>query len=73
MVERLAVDQLHREEVLAILGAAGLVDGGDVGMDQARERLGLAPEETQPQLIDVAAGADDLEGDRRRGLCCSAS
>ena len=67
VVERLAGDQLHREEVLAVLGAAGLVDGGDVGVNEARERLRLTSEETQPQLIAVAASSDDLESNAAAG------
>ena len=56
--ERLPGDQLHREEVLAVLGAPGLVERGDVGMNQPGQRFGLAPEESQPQLIQVAATMD---------------
>jgi hypothetical protein len=44
LVERLAADELHREEAQSVVRAAGLVEGGDVGMDQTRERLGLAAE-----------------------------
>ncbi len=42
--ERLSGDQLHREEVLAVVGPPGLVERGDVGMDQPGQRLGLAAE-----------------------------
>ena len=40
--ERLPVNELHREEVLAVVGTPGLVERGDVGMDQPGQRLGLA-------------------------------
>ena len=61
--ERLAGDQLHREEVLAVRGAPGFVERGDVGVDQPGQRLGLAAEQAQPQLVQACAADHDLEGD----------
>src|SRR4029077_2143284 len=62
LVERTAPDELHREEVLAV-GRAGLVERGDVRVDEARERLRLAAEEAQLQIVHDAAAADDLQRD----------
>ena len=73
VAERLPGDQLHREEVLAVRRAAGLVERGDVGMDQPRQRLGLAAEEAQPQLVERVPRATTLSATRRFGFCCSAS
>jgi hypothetical protein len=43
-VQRDAIDQLHREVVESLLGAARLVDRGDSGMLQLGQRFALAPE-----------------------------
>ena len=69
----LAADQLHREEVLAVVRAAGLVERGDVRMHEARERLRLAAEQAQVLIVDEAAAADDLERDAAVRVLCSAS
>ena len=72
IAERLSGDQLHREEVLSVVGPPGLVERGDVGVDQPRERLGLAAEETQPHS-SRRPPATTLSATRRFGSCCSAS
>ncbi len=56
-------DQLHREEVVAVVGVARLVDGGDVGVLEAGEGLGLAEEQTRVQVVDDVIAAHHLEGD----------
>ena len=47
--------------MLALLGPAGVVDGGDVGMLEARQGLDLALEQPDVRLVHEAATADDLE------------
>ena len=61
--ERLAPHQLHGEEVVAVPGVAGLVDGGDVRVLEAAEDLRLAVEHAGVQVVDVVALAHHLEGD----------
>ena len=59
--ERLADDQLHREKVLAVVRAPGLVEGRDVRVREAGERLDLPAEHAEVLIVDEAA--HDLEGD----------
>ena len=63
LVQRQAADELHREERLAVVGEAGLVDLRDAGVVQPAQDLGLVGEALE-QGGGGEAGADDLEGDR---------
>ena len=61
LVQGQSVDELHREEWLAVVGEAGLVDLRDAGVMQPAQNLGLVGE----PLDDGGGGeaeADDLEG-----------
>ncbi len=60
--ERLADDQLHREKVLAVVRAAGLVEGRDVRVREAGQRLDLPAEHSQVLIVDEVPAAHDLEG-----------
>jgi hypothetical protein len=59
--ERLTADQLHGEEVLAVVGPAHLVDRGDRRVLEPGEGLGFSPEQLDLLLVDVGPAADDLE------------
>ena len=61
--ERLAEDQLHREEVLAVVRAAGLVERRDVRVREAGQRLDLPAEHPEVLIVDEVPAAHDLEGD----------
>src|SRR5262245_54936910 len=63
LAERAAADEIHREEVAAVVRAARLVDRGDVRMRETRERFRLAPEHAERGVVDVLAAADDLQRD----------
>src|SRR5207244_480286 len=65
LVERDAVDQLHRVEVDALEHAA-VVDAGDLGVLEAGGQLDLAVEAQAGPLGD-AGGAHELEGDLATG------
>ena len=60
LVERRALDQFHRIEVDAVLGAGG-VDRDDVRMVQPGSRLGLMSEPIDGPGGQPQAGAEDLE------------
>ena len=59
-VERLALDQLHREEVDAVR-FLDRVDGDDARVIEGGERLGLAPEALQPLRARGHRGGQHLE------------
>ena len=61
--ERLAENQLHREEVLAVVRAARLVERRDVRVRKPGQRLGLPPEHPEVLVVDEVPAAHDLEGD----------
>ena len=61
-VERLALHQLHRQEVDA-LGLLDRVDGDDVGVIERGERLRLALEAREALRVARHVGGQDLEGD----------
>ncbi len=60
-VEGPARGELHGEVVAAVIGVAGLVDGGDVGVLEPRQRLGLAVEEAGVELVHLVLAAHHLE------------
>ena len=60
-IERLALDELHRDEVAAA-GRADLVHGDDVGMREPRHRARLA-QQALASLVVAAVGLQDLERD----------
>ena len=62
LAQGLTPDQLHGEEVQSVLRAARLVDGGDGGMLEAGEGLGLPLEHPQVRVVHVGSAADDLQG-----------
>ena len=62
LVQGQAADELHREERLAVVGEAGLVDLRDAGVVQPAQDLGLVGEALEERGRGEA-GADDLEGD----------
>ena len=68
LAQGLAPHELHGEEVLAVVGVAGLVDGGDTGVLQARQGLHFAPEHAQVGFIHVRSATHDLECDRTLGV-----
>ena len=68
LIESDAAHQLHGEVVVPVVGVAGLVDGGDVGVLEAGERLGLAAEHLDVELVDHVVAAHDLERDPSSGL-----
>ncbi len=61
--EGLAEDQLHREEVLAVVRAPRFVERRDVRVREPGQSLRLPPEHPQVLLVDEVAGAHDLERD----------
>ena len=61
LVQRVAPDQLHGEEVLAVLGTSRLVDGADVRVLQPGEGLRLALEHPDPGVVHERAAANDLD------------
>jgi hypothetical protein len=63
LIQGVAPDQLHGEEMLPLLGAAGLVDRTDVGMLQASQGLRLPLEQPRLFLADEGTSPHDLEGD----------
>ena len=67
-VQGRALDQVHRNEELALLGAPRLVDPGDARVLQSREGLGLAHEHALRVLIPRAAFSQDLERHAPPGL-----
>lgn len=66
LVQRVAqgvpVDQLHREENLAVVERADVVNCNDVGVGEARHGAGL-PRPALPGLLVVVVGAHDLQHD----------
>src|SRR5262249_42617927 len=56
LVERLAVDVLHHDPLIAVLGLLDVVDGDEVGMLEV-EAL------ADPTQLDVEVALDELEGD----------
>ncbi len=63
--QRVALDELHRDVQVAVVGGADVVDADDVGVRELGDRLGLAP---QPRLRASLAfvprfGAQELERD----------
>jgi hypothetical protein len=60
--ERLALHQLHREEVDAV-GVLDRVDGDDIGVVQRGNRLGLALEAPEAVGVGRHLQRQDLEGD----------
>ena len=61
VIERPTRRQLHGEVVVAVVGVAGGVDCGDVGVLQAGQGLGLAEEHPRVKLVDEVIAAHDLE------------
>ena len=62
VLQRLAVDVLHRDVVLAA-GLAAVVDGDDVGVRQAGRRPGLPAEALDEPLVARVPLGQDLDGD----------
>ena len=67
LAQRAPAHELHREEVPPVLGPPGLVDGGDVGVLEARERLRLALEHAHLHVVEQRTAAHDLERDPPSG------
>ena len=63
LVQALAVDEGHREVVLAVV-LADLVDRHDVGMVEVGRRLGFAVEPLHVLVRGELPGEDHLQGDR---------
>ncbi len=62
-----ATNKLHGEEVLAVLGAPRLVDGGDVGVLEAGKGVRLALEHPDASVVDEMPATHDLDGDLPAG------
>jgi len=60
--ERPAGNVLHDEEVRAALRIE-IVDGGDVGVIEFRQRAGFVVEATARGIIGESAGMEELDGD----------
>ena len=67
-VERLAVHLFHGEPVQAVVGAAGIVDGGDARVVEPPEALRLAAEHAQLVRAREDAGAQHLQGHGARRM-----
>ena len=61
--ERLAREELHGEEELALAGAAEVRDGDDVRVLQAARRLGLALEAARELVLAAQLRQQDLDGE----------
>ena len=61
-VERLALDEFHRDEV-QLVGAVDLVDGDDVGVVERRGRAGLVLEAAAPLVVRGQLRRQQLERD----------
>src|SRR5262249_14976825 len=59
--ERVAVDELHREEVVAIGGGSGLVDRRDRRALEPPQRLGFAPEHPRVDLVTQEPLLENLQ------------
>ena len=71
-VEALALDELHRVEIRAVVFAAA-VDGDDVGMVQPAGDLGLAAEARRKAPRTARPGGSTLSATRRPSDSCTAS
>ena len=60
--QRLAFDQLHRDEMLAVV-LADVVDGADVGVIQRRGRARFAPQPFRSLRVRDEVWRQELEGD----------
>ena len=71
LVEGLALDVLHHDEVRAVLGA-DVVDGDDVGMVQSAGGLGLLHEALLAAGVGDLVGGQDLDrhGAIQMGVAC---
>ena len=63
VVERLALEQLHRDERAAVVEAARVVDVDDVGALHARRGAGLAEEALDDDGGARELGREHLDGD----------
>ena len=63
LVERLAIDPFHGDEVDAIR-RTNVVDGNDIGMVERRGGSGLLGEALFPFEVDHRLAGQDLDGDR---------
>ena len=63
-IQSLPADQFHGEEVVAVVGAAGLVDGADVRVLEPGQGLGLTLEHLDVVVVYEMTAADDLERDQ---------
>ena len=70
--ERLALDELHRDEDASVLGLADLVDGRDVGMIQRPPRDRASRKKRAAPIGSLATPAEDLERDRAPSSSSSA-
>ena len=57
------MNEFHREEMFAVIGPPGLIDGGDRRVLEARERLCFSLEQPQAVLIHVLSAANHLDRD----------